>query len=104
ESATCAVMATPPPPGTATLTASGTVVVGGVSIGVATNGYGAHDISNVKTWVDARITINQTATNQANHPHTFTVMVEENDGRGWSPAGGVANTSTATGAGGITGG
>ena len=46
-------------PGTATVKASGTVTVDGVQIAVATNGYGAHDISNIKTWVDARITISQ---------------------------------------------
>ena len=38
--------------------------VGGVSVPVATNGYGAHDISNVKTWVDARITIGTAAHEQ----------------------------------------
>ena len=38
--------------GVAQVTASGTVAFdGGVNVGVATNGYGAHDISNQKTWV-----------------------------------------------------
>ena len=81
-------------PGQTTVNASGTVVVGGISIPVATNGYGAHDISNVKTWVDARITIGQSGVNQVNHAHTFTVFVEKNDGlTGWQPADGVTITS-----------
>ena len=43
-----------------------TVVVGGVSINVATNGYGAFQISNTKTWV-AQPAINiKKATNAAN--------------------------------------
>ena len=47
--------------GTATVNASATVnVAGGVgsaNVDVATNGYGAFNISNQKTWVDARISI-----------------------------------------------
>ena len=70
--------------------ASGTVTVGGVSVAVATNGYGAHDVSNAKTWVDARITIGQSGVNQVGDPHTFTVFVEKNNGlTGWQPAAGV---------------
>ena len=52
--------------GVATVNASATVVVGGVSINVATNGYGAFQISNTKTWV-AQPAINiKKATNAAN--------------------------------------
>ena len=54
---TCTVIVNSNTVGTLTVNASGTVVVGGVTIPVATNGYGAHDVSNVKTYVDARITI-----------------------------------------------
>src|SRR5262249_38808951 len=39
-----------------TVNASATVSVSGVSIDVATDGYGAHDISNVKTWIDGSLT------------------------------------------------
>jgi hypothetical protein len=86
--------------------ASGTVTVGGVPIGVDTTGYGADSISNVKTWVDARISIGTSATNGITEPHTFTVTVEKNagDGNGWVAASGVTITPTSTGVGGITGG
>ena len=77
--------------GTATVNASGNVVVGGVTIPVATNGANAYvgHISNQKTWVDARISIGTSGTNQVGHPHTFTVTVEQNDGTGWGAASGV---------------
>ena len=93
----CTVIVSSATPGTSTVHASGTVTVGGVAIPVATNGYGAHDISNQKTWVDARITIGTTGTNKVGDPHTFTVLVEKNDGSGWSPAAGVDITSTRVG-------
>ena len=41
----CTVIVNSATPGTTTVNASGTVTVGGVAIGVATDGYGAHDIS-----------------------------------------------------------
>ena len=90
-------------PGTATVQASGTVTVDGVQIAVATNGFGAHDIRNTKTWVDARISIGTTGTNPVGQAHTFTVLVEKNDGTGWSPAADVTLNST-TSFGSITGG
>lgn len=68
--------------GSSTVDASGTVNVGGVNINVATDGYGAHDISNQKTWVDANITITPDGTNPVNVPHTFTVTVMKDDGLG----------------------
>ncbi|MBA2383845.1 MAG: hypothetical protein H0V68_04175, partial [Actinobacteria bacterium] len=100
----CTVTVNSTVPGTANVRASGTVTVGGLKIAVATSGYGAHDVSNQKTWVDARITISENATNQVNDPHTFTVLVEKNDGTGWSDAAGVTIGSTSTGVGSITGG
>ena len=100
----CTVIVNSNDPGKTTVNASGTVTVGGVDIDVATDGYGAHDISNEKTWVDARITISQSGTNQVGAPHTFTVFVEKNDGTSWSPADGVTIDSTAVGVGSITGG
>jgi hypothetical protein len=41
--------------GSSTVNASATVNVGGVDIYVATDGYGAHIVSNVKTWVDGSL-------------------------------------------------
>jgi hypothetical protein len=76
-------------PGTSTVQASATVNVGGINITVATNGYGAHDIDNVKTWVDARISIVESGTNPVGTPHTFNVTVEKNLGAGWVAAVGV---------------
>jgi hypothetical protein len=65
------------------------VNVGGIDIPVATNGYGAHDIANQKTWVDARISIQESGTNPVNTAHNFTVTVEKNLGAGWVSAAGV---------------
>ena len=89
-------------PGTSTVDASGTVNVGGINIAVATNGYGAHDIANVKTWVNARISIVESGTNPVNTTHNFTVTVEKNDGTGWVAASGVSVTGSITGVGSIT--
>jgi len=99
----CTIIVNSNDPGTATVDASATVTVGGVDIDVATDGYGAFNISNTKTWVDARISIEASATNGITEPHTFTVTVEQNDGSGWSPAQGVTVTPS-TDFGTITGG
>ncbi len=77
-------------PGTATVHASATVG----SVAVATNGYGAFLVHNQKTWVDARISIVESATNPVDTPHNFTVTVEQNDGAGWDPAVGVSVTGS----------
>jgi sugar lactone lactonase YvrE len=81
-------------PGTATVHASATVDVGGVSIGVSTDGYGKHDVDNQKTWVDARISIGAGGINLVGEPHDFTVTVEMNPGTGWVPAEDVAVNGT----------
>jgi hypothetical protein len=78
------------------------VNVGGINIDVATNGYGAHDIANVKAWVDARISIGESGTNPINTAHNFTVTVEKNDGSGWVAASGVSVTGSISGVGSIT--
>jgi hypothetical protein len=103
-SGTCTVVINSNVAGTAHVKANATVVVGGVSIAVATDGYGSFVNDNTKTYVDARITIGQTDTNQVGDPHTFTVFVEKNDGTGWTPASGVTIGSSKTGVGSITGG
>jgi hypothetical protein len=77
-------------PGVTEVDASGTVTVGGIPILVETDGYGAHDIDNEKTWVDAHISIVESGTNPVNTPHNFTVTVEKNDGTGWVAADGVS--------------
>jgi hypothetical protein len=91
-------------PGSSTVNASATVNVSGVNINVATDGYGAFTVSNVKTWVDARISIAESGTNGITEPHTFTVTVEKNDGSGWVAAADVTVTASETGVGDITGG
>ena len=88
--------------GTSTVHASATVNVAGVSgsanVAVATNGYGANTVSNTKTWVDARITIQASATNNITESHTFTVTVEKDSGAGFGPAAGVTVSPTISGA------
>src|SRR6185436_4262244 len=81
-----------PVPGVAHVSASGTVTVGGVAVAVSTSGYGAHDVSNQKTWVDAQIAITESGVNKVGDPHTFTVVVMKNDGTSVSPAEGVTIT------------
>ncbi len=79
--------------GTAWVHASATVDIDGAGIDVATNGYGAWIVDNEKTWVDARISIEESGTNPVNTAHNFTVTVEMNDGGGWDPAVGVNVTT-----------
>jgi hypothetical protein len=58
----CTVVVNSAVVGVGTVNASGNVLVAGVSIPVATNGYGAYDISNQKTWINPSISIEK-ATN-----------------------------------------
>ena len=96
SSGQCTVVVNSTATGTATVNASGSVLVGGVTIPVATDGANAYvgHISNTKTWVDARISIGTSGTNKVGDPHTFTVTVEQNDGTGWSAASGVDVTGS----------
>src|SRR5205823_2104701 len=92
--------------GTTTVHASTSVTVGGVVLGRATGDANAGDTADAgKTWEDARITISPNGTNEVGNSHTFTVLVEQNDGSaaGWQPAGGV-NIASSTSFGSITGG
>jgi hypothetical protein len=105
----CVVVVTSTVPGTSRVDATVTVavegVVGPVDVYVDTAGYGAHVISNTKTWVDARITLVASGPSAVDVPYEFTVTVEKNDGTGWAPANGIAvNPSLTAGVGGITGG
>ncbi len=102
----CTVIVDSDDTGTATVNASTTVTIDSVDIDVATDGYGAHDISNVKTWVDLRISIGTSDTNQVNDSHTFTVTVEADygDGNDFVPVSGANVLGSSTGVGSITGG
>src|SRR5207247_7373224 len=77
---------------------------GSADVAVATNGYGAFVVHNKKTWVDARIRIGTSGTNQVGAPHTFTVTVEKDSGSGFGPAADVTVASSLAGVGNITGG
>jgi hypothetical protein len=68
-----------------------------------TDGLAGNSDDAVKTWVDARISIDPTATNGITEPHTFTVTVAVNNGSGWgAPADGTIVTVTLTDAGGAS--
>lgn len=83
----CTIIVNSSSAGVGTVNASGTVLVSGLSIPVATNGSGAFNVSNTKTWVDAKIILSPlTATNNITDPHTITATVSQNDGSGWSSA------------------
>ncbi|MFM7225204.1 MAG: beta strand repeat-containing protein [Actinomycetota bacterium] len=78
--------------GVTTGNASWTGSVGGVSFTRATNGNAGPGGSGpaVKTWVDGRIKIEPSDTNEVGNAHTFDVTVEQNAGGGsWAPAVGV---------------
>ncbi len=103
----CDLVVTSDATGTATVNASGDVVVGGVTIAVATDGYGAHDVSNTKTWVDANIQISPLkATNLIGITHTLTAHVNINAGLGggWvnAPDGTVIGLSIVSGPGSLS--
>jgi hypothetical protein len=102
----CTIVVDSDATGQATVDASATVSVGGLNVDVATDGYGSNDVSNIKTWVDAQITIETSGTNKVGDPHTFTVTVEKDagDGLGFVPAAGVNVLASESGDGSITGG
>jgi hypothetical protein len=51
----CTIIVNSSAPGSATVHAAANVVVGGLTIAVATDGYGANTVSNVKTWIEATV-------------------------------------------------
>jgi hypothetical protein len=101
----CTIIVSSGATGLSTVDATATVsvegVVGPVSKTVSTSGSGA-----TATWVDARITVatSDAGTGLVSSPHTFMVIVEKNDGTGWSAVSGIAVDATEAGDGGITGG
>jgi hypothetical protein len=72
--------------GTVTGHASVDVTVNNQTLHRETDGTGNNSGDAVKTYVDASISITEDATNPVGVPHTFTVMVQTNDGSGWMPA------------------
>jgi hypothetical protein len=104
---TCTVTLTSATTGVTVIDATTTVTVGGVSLTRSTgDGLTGDSADAQKTWVNARISIQQSGTNPINSPHTFVVTVQKDlgDGAGFVAAAGVTVTSSLTGVGGITGG
>jgi hypothetical protein len=71
----CSVTFTSTKAGTVTGHASATVTIGTTSFPVETNGQNGSSGDAVKTFVDANITIAQTAVNEVNNAHVFTITV-----------------------------
>ena len=86
----CTVTFTSNTAGIVTGHAEADVVIGGDIISVATDGVGDNSDDAVKRFVDAKISITPDGVNEVNDPHTFTVLVEQNDGLAANAAGGDA--------------
>jgi hypothetical protein len=84
--------------------ASSTLLVGGVSISVNTDGVAPNSPDAIKTYVDAKITISPDATNRVGDPHTFTVTLSKDtgDGNGFVAAAGEHVDFTLTDSGGAS--
>jgi len=84
--------------GVTTGNASWTGTVGGVTFTRATDGNSGPGGSGPaeKTWVDGRIKVTPSDTNEVGNAHTFDITVEQNsgDGAGWVPAVGVTVASS----------
>ena len=68
--------------GVTTVSAHTTLQVGGVTLTRATNGAAGNSEPATKTYVNARISIAPSATNEVGAPHTFTVTLEKDTGTG----------------------
>ncbi len=90
----CTIIVNSATPGTGTVSAATTVIVGGVSITRSLGDSLSGDSAKAtKTWVDASITLSPlTATNNVNAPHTITATVTKDPGTGSVPASGVLVT------------
>jgi len=84
----CYVSFTSDTPGTVTGSASATVHLstaqGDIDVSVSTGDANSPTGSAIKRFVDARISISPSEVNRVNESHTFTVLVEANDGSGWA--------------------
>ena len=68
--------------------ASSTLTIGTATFTVATDGTGLNSAAAVKTYVNAKISIAASATNEVGDPHTFTVTLSKDTGSaaGYGPA------------------
>jgi hypothetical protein len=84
----CTIVFTSNSTGQVTGHASTTITVGGVPLSRQTDGVAPNSSDAVKTFVDAKITIGEDATNEVSDPHTFTVTVylDDGSGSGFQPA------------------
>ena len=78
----CTIVFTSNSTGVVTGHASSSVSVGGLSLLRQTNGTAPNSDDAVKTFVDARISISPDGTNGIGENHTFSVLVEKNEGQG----------------------
>ncbi|HET9728454.1 MAG TPA: hypothetical protein VFR41_03485, partial [Acidimicrobiia bacterium] len=79
----CSVTLNSSTPAVITVSASTTVLVGGVSITRATDSTHGSSGAMTKTYVDARISVGNDGTNEILHDHTVTGHVDINNGTGW---------------------
>ena len=92
---TCTVTVTTADPGTYTITATADVVVLGETVSVTTEG--------TAIFVDVRISVAPDGVNQVGAEHTFTLLVEQHDGSGWSLVASAVPSYTLTNSPGATG-
>ena len=86
---TCLVTVNSDVAGVFSVHAAADIPVGGLTLTRQTDGQGDNSEDAVKTFVDAAISIGDSAVNQVGDPHTFTIEVTKNDGSAWAPAAGV---------------
>src|SRR5205814_531223 len=103
---TCTVVVNSTGTGTGTVNVQADVPGSAVRGEGDSNGHGAFQVSNQKTWVDARISIQQSGTNQAGSPHTFTVTFTKDlgDGTYVAASGATITAVSISGTGAVTGG
>jgi phosphoheptose isomerase len=93
----CQITLTSSTTGVTKVSAHTTLSVGGVSLTRNTDGTGGSSGPATKTWVNARIAIAPSATNEVGHSHTFTVTLMKDTGTGtFVPASGEHVTVTLT--------
>src|SRR3954454_12471964 len=99
----CTVQITSATTGTTVVRAATDVTVAGVSLHRATaDGLPGDSADAHKDWVNARISIAPSATNEVGHAHTFTVTLQKDLGAGFVAAAGETVTVTCTASNGAT--
>ncbi len=86
---TCSVKINSLASGTVTVHAATDVTILGIILHRETSGTDNNNIDAGKTYVEARLAISGTATNEVGTPHIFTVTAVKNDGSGWTGISGV---------------